>query len=319
MVAGAGVFGADGVAEDGGGRVDAEGPDAEVEVAVVEDFDEGELADVEGADRGEAEPVAAREGLGAHGSDVFGERVAVVRWEQGEGEEDAGVDADVGADDDVAAQGGAAGGGGGGLAGVAVGVYGEGGAGGRGVGVVADADVEGGVGDVQLGGSAGTAEGVKGVRAGERVEGGGQDIVGGVGVERAAGSALVLGEGDEDRGVADGIEGEDRVELGEAEVGGDLRGEGGAGGFFGEEFGVDRGWLAGLLSGSLAESFGVALLPFLGGIEIDEAQGDELFGAGALGGVEDDVGSGDMVVRDDLVGAVAQDEVDAVCCLVRGG
>ena len=149
--AGAGVFRADGVAEDGGGGVDAEGPDAEVEVAVVEDFDEGELADVEGADRGEAEPVAAREGLGAHGSDVFGERVAVVRWEQGEGEEDAGVDADVGADDDVAAQGGAAGGGGGGLAGVAVGVYGEGGAGGRGVGVVADADVEGGVGDVQLG------------------------------------------------------------------------------------------------------------------------------------------------------------------------
>ena len=47
--------------------------------------------------------------------------------------------------------------------------------------------------------------------------------------------------------------------------------------------------------------------------------GDELFCAGALGGVEDNVGAGDVVVGDDLEGAVAQDEVDAVGGLVGRG
>ena len=73
------VFGVNGIAEDGCGGVDAEGPDAEVEVAVVEDFDEGELADVEGAGGGEAHPVAAGQADGLHGGDVFGEWVLGVR------------------------------------------------------------------------------------------------------------------------------------------------------------------------------------------------------------------------------------------------
>ena len=157
---------------------------------------------------------------------------------------------------------------------------------------------------------------VEGVWTGERVEDGGKDVVGGVGVERAAGGAFVLGERDEDGDVTDGVEGEDGVELREAEIGGDLWREGGAGGFFGEELWVNRRGLAGLLGGRLAECFGVALLPLLRSVEVDKGDGDELFGAGALGGVEDDVGAGDVVVGDELEGAVAQDEVDAVGSLV---
>lgn len=312
------VFGADGVAKDRGGGVDAEPPDAEVEVAVVEDFDKGELADIERADGGEAEPVAALERLGAHGGDVFRERVAVVGWEQGEGEEDAGVNANIGADDDVATGGGAARVGGGGLGGVAVGIDGKSGAGGGGVGIVADADVEDGIGDVELGGGAGAAQGIEGVWAGERVDGGGQDVVRGVGVEWAAGGALVLGEREEHGAVADGVEGEDGVKLGQAEVGGNLWGEGGAGGLLGEELGIDGGRLAGL-RGGLAEGPGVALLPFLGGVEVDEGDGDELFRAGTFGGVIDDVAAGDVIVGDELKAAVSQNEVDAVAGLVGRG
>ena len=62
-------------------------------------------------------------------------------------------------------------------------------------------------------------------------------------------------------------------ELGEAQVGSDFRGERGARGLFGEEFGVDGWRLPGLLGGSLAECFGVALLPFLCGVEVDEGDG----------------------------------------------
>lgn len=62
----------------------------------------------------------------------------------------------------------------------------------------------------------------------------------------------------------------------------------------------------------------MALLPLFGGVEVDEVEGDELLGAGALGGVIDDIGAGDVVVGDELVGAVAQDEVDAVRGLVGG-
>ena len=188
-----------------------------------------------------------------------------------------------------------------------------------GVDVVADADVEDGVGDVKLGGGTGAAQGVEGVGAGEGVEDGGQDVVGGVGVERAAGGALVLGEREEDGGVADGVEGEDGVEFGQTEVGGDLGSERGAGGLLGEELGVDGWGLAGLLRGGLAERSGVALLPFPGGVEVDEVERDELFGAGALCGVIDDVGTGDAVVGDELEGAIVQDEVDAVGGLIGRG
>ena len=61
--------------------------------------------------------------------------------------------------------------------------------------------------------------------------------MGGVAVEVAVG----LGEGDELGGAVEGVEREDAVVLGKAEVGGHFGGKGGAVCLFLEQFGVDGG------------------------------------------------------------------------------
>ena len=229
------------------------------------------------------------------------------------GDAEAGDDtdafADVGADDDVAAGGRAAGGVVLDVAGGAVGVDGEGRAGGVADALVADAEVEDGVFDVELDGRGLAFEGDDLVGGGERVDGGFQEIVGGVAVQVAVG----LGEGDELGGAAEGVEGEGAVLFGEAEVFGDLGGEGGAVGLLFEEFGVDGGRLRVVRVGGAG--LGVLLLPALGGVEIDEGERDFLFGSAALGAdVVHDVAD-DVVAHDDLVAAVFEDETGAM----RGG
>src|SRR5229473_5506967 len=144
-------FRLDDVAVFGRNGVDAEVPDAEVDGFVGDDLHESELAEVEGFFGGDFEPVPAGEEFGRGFDDVL---LAFPCAEQGDAEavDDAGAFADVGADDDVTAGGGAASGVVLNAAGGAVSVDGEGGAGGVAYALVADADVEDGVFDVELDG-----------------------------------------------------------------------------------------------------------------------------------------------------------------------
>ena len=118
-------FGFEDVAVFGGYGVDAEVPDAEVDLFIGDDFHKGELAKVERGAEGYLHPVTSREELGG-GFDDF---VAAV-WASEVADFEAGYVADAGADvstdDDVTAVGGASGGGSGGLAGCSVGVDDEG-------------------------------------------------------------------------------------------------------------------------------------------------------------------------------------------------
>src|ERR1700722_7909296 len=143
-------------------------------------------------------------------------------------------------------------------------------------GLVADAKVEDGVVDVELDGR-GLASELDDQGGGrERVDCGLQEVLAGVAVETAVG----LGEGDEFGGAAEGVEGEGAVVFGEAEVFGDLGGEGGAVGLLLEELGVDGGGLRVVRIGG--RGLGVLLLPALGGVEVYEGDGDFLFGTASL-------------------------------------
>ena len=73
--------------------------------------------------------------------------------------------------------------------------------------------------------------------------------------------------------------------------------------------GCGIGWVSGL---------GVLLAPSVGGVEVDEGEGDLLFCSAALGAdVVDDVAD-DAVAHDDLVAAVLEDEAGAVRCASGG-
>ena len=103
--------------------------------------------------------------------------------------------------------------------------------------------------------------------------------------------------------------------FGKAKVFGNLRGQGGALGFFLEKFGVDGGSVRVGIVGIVGTGFACWLLPTLGGFDVDERERDLLFGAAALGAdVMDDVAD-DLVAHDDLVAAVFEDEAGAM----RGG
>ena len=145
-------------------------------------------------------------------------------------------------------------------------------------GVVADAEVEDGVFDVELDGRGLAFELNDLMGGGERVDGGAEEVVAGVAVEVAVG----LGEGDQFGGTPEGVEGEGAVFFGEAEVLRDLGGEGGAIGLFLEEFGVDDGGL-GIAGVAVGRGLGVLLLPAMGGVEVDQGDRDVLFRAAALG------------------------------------
>jgi len=281
-------LGLEGVAVLGSYGVDAEVPDAKVDLLFGDDFHEGVLAEVERLAGSDLHPVAAGEEFSGGLDDVLLTADPAEHVDAKAGD-DAGVDANVGADDDVAAIGGAADGSAGSVAGGSVGVDGEGGtAGGRRI-EVADAKVEDGGVDMELDGGLFALELDDLVGTGERIDSGAKDVVGGVAVEVTLG----LGEGDELGCAVEGVEDESAVFFGEAEVGCDLGGEGGA---------------IGLLF--------VAGLPFFGGVEIDERCGNLFFGAAALGAdVTDDV-AGDPVAHDDLVAAVLEDEAGTVG---RGG
>ena len=134
----------------------------------------------------------------------------------------------------------------------------------------------------------------------------------------AGGFALRLREWDEVRGAAEGVEAEDGVLGREAKVGGDLRGELGAGGLLFQELGVDGGRRT-LRGGGVGVAGLVFLLPALGGGEIDESERD-LFGfTAALCREIADAVAGNGVADDELVGAVFEDEAGAVRELGRGG
>ena len=82
--------------------MDAEVPDGEVDVAVGEDLHEGVFAEAQRLGRGDLHPVAAGEELGSGLGDIPLTRAAAEGVEAKAGDE-AGVGADVGADDDVTA------------------------------------------------------------------------------------------------------------------------------------------------------------------------------------------------------------------------
>ncbi len=122
--------------------------------------------------------------------------------------------------------------------------------------------------------------------------------------------AVGLGQGNQFRGSPVGVEGEGAVLFGKAEIFGDLRGEGSAVGLFFQQLWVNGGGLGVLGVGGAG--WVVLLLPALGGVEIDEGEGDLLFGSAAFGAdVMDDVAD-DAVAHDDLVAAVLEDEAGAV-------
>lgn len=297
-----GAFGLwlDGVAVFGCDRVDAEVPYAEVDFAIAEDFDEGVLAEGEGLAGGEFEPVASGEGLGGGFDEIFlALRGAELR--KGEAGDDPGVGANVDADDDVAAGGGASGAGRGGAAGRAAGVDGEGAAPARGW-FVADANIKDGVLDVELDGGAKPFELSDLVSGRAGIDDALEDIVCGVAVKFAG----RLGEGNELGGGLKGVEGEDTVLLGEGEIGCDLGCEGGPICFFLEDFRVDGGF------GFRVGAGDVLVFPGVGGVDVDEGEGDDLLGAAALGAGVDNVFAFNAIAGDDLVAAVPEDEMDAM-------
>jgi hypothetical protein len=287
----------------GGYGVDAEVPDAEVDVTVGEDLHESVLAEAEGFAGGNFHPVAAGKQLGGGFDNV---RLGAAAADEADFEaiDDSSADTDVGVEDNVAAVGCASGRGVGSEAAGTVSIDGDGSAaGGRRV-CVADAHINDGVVDVELGVGGLAFDLVDHVGAGERVDGTADDAVGGVAVEVALG----LGEGYELGGAVIGVEREDAVILGEAEIGGHLGSERGAICLFLEEFGIDGRRLTGLVICAC----GSAGLIAAGGVEVDEGERDLLFGSGTFGAdVADDVAY-DAVAHDDLVAAVFEDEPGAM-------
>lgn len=187
-----------------------------------------------------------------------------------------------------------------------MGVYGKRSAARGGSVVVSYAEIEDRGVDVELDGGPFTFELDDLVGAGEGVDGGAEDVVGGVAIEIAAG----LDEGDKLRSGLEGVEDEDAVLDGKSEVGGDLRGECGAIGFLFEEFGVEDGGLGGFRA--VGCGGGVASLPAVRGFEVDEG-GRELFlGSTTLcADVVDDV-TFYAVAHDDLIATVLEEETGAV-------
>ena len=247
--------------------MDAKVPDAEVDDLFGDDFHEGELAEVEGGFGCDLEPVAAREEFGG-GFDYVLLVLTGAEERNSEAVDDTGADADVGADDDVTAFGRTAVGIVRDTAGGAVGVDGEGRAGGVADALVTDTEVKNWVFDVKLDGGDLALEGDDGMRGGEWVDAGLQEVVAGVAVQVAVG----LGERYELGSATVGVEGEGAVLFGEAEIFGDLGGEGGALGFFFEKLGVDGGRLRRIVRIDWA-GLGVLLLPAVGGVEVDECEG----------------------------------------------
>ena len=279
--------------------MDAKVPDAQIDLVVGEDFDQGVLAHEERLGGDDLAPVAAGE-QGGVGLDEVLLTLAGAERADVEAGDDAGILADIDADDDVGGIGWWMRGFVGAIVG-AVGVDGHGFA--VGDGGVVHAQVDFGLADVQLhlGGLA--LEGDDTVRGGSGVEDAAQDAVAGLAIEFAVG----LGEGDELGGVVPGVEDEDTFLLGELEVGSDLGHDGGAVRLLFGELGVEHWRWRG--------TGGVALLPLLGGVEIDQGEGDFFGVAAALGtDVADDLAD-DLVAHDDLVAAVLEDEAGAV----RGG
>jgi hypothetical protein len=179
-------FRLDDVAVFGCDWVDAEVPNTEIDGLFGDDLHEGELAEVEGFSRGDFEPVAAGEKLGCGFDHIF---LVLITPEETDSEagDNAGVFADIGADDDVAAIGCAAAWVVLDLAGGAVCVDSERSAGGVADSFVADADVEDGIFDVELDGRFFAFEGDDRVSGGERVDCGLKEVVGGVAVEVTVG------------------------------------------------------------------------------------------------------------------------------------
>src|ERR1700733_14492811 len=159
---GAPGVGLDDVAVLGGDGVDAEVQASQVDGIVGDDLHEGELTEVQGFLGGDLEPVAAGEELGGGFDDVL---LALAGAEKADAEagDDACAGADVGANDDVSALVRAAGGVVLGVAGGSVCVDDEGPAGGFANDLVADAQIEDRVLDVELDGRGLAFEGDDGV------------------------------------------------------------------------------------------------------------------------------------------------------------
>lgn len=286
--------------------MDSEVPCGEVDLVVVEDFDDAVFTEEKALGGDEFEPVVARErGSGSRDEVLF--PASGVIWDEGEAGDDTDILADVDADDGVAA-----------VTGIVVlvffldcrcsgstvGVDGEDFAGGS--LLVVETDVEGWVGDMELDGGLFAFEFEHLVAAGVGVEDGGEDGVAGLAVEVAVG----LGEGDEFGGSAEGVKCKDHVFGDEAEVGSDFGGECGAGGLFFGELRIKNGCCA-LRDTIGIERGGMELFPLAGGFEIDEVEGDFFglvisFGAEKLDAVADD-----FVAEDKLVGSVFEDESSA--------
>ena len=142
----------------------------------------------------------------------------------------------------------------------------------------------------------------------ERVDGGLQEVLASVAVE----VGVSLGEGDELGSVVEGVQDEGAVLFGEAEVLGDLRGDGGAVCLLFEELGVDGSGLRIVRIGG--SSLGMLLLPPVGGVEVDQGYGDLFFFSAALCADVADQIAIDAIAHDDLVAAVFEDEAGAVGC-----
>lgn len=294
---------------------DAEVPDIEIDEAGAEDFHEGVLADGERLFGGELHPVLAGEDFGVGGDDVFrlGDGTEAT---DANGADEAFAWTDVDADDGIAA------------VGRAVLVFVLGGAGSMGIdnhgglgrlllgGI--EADVEGGIVDVDadFGGLSGDADWL--LRAVEGIHGGAEDIVAGVAIDVAGG----LVEMDEFGDVLEIVEDEDAVLFGEVEAGSDAGGAGAEVGALGSGFSIEfGGFTEGAVTGgrNLGAVVGggggvvgrviavVLLIPLGGGIPVDEG-GRDVFPDLALGTEVVDMVGFDFEFGDDLVRAVFEDE-----------
>ncbi len=278
-------FGLDGVAILRRNRVDAEVPYAEIDHLVRDHLHQGKLAEVKRLFGSDLEPVSAREKLGG-GLDYIFLALAGAKQRDAEAVDDADARPDIGANDDVTALGRTA------LgvilhrAGGAVSVDGERRSGGISHGLIADADIEDGIFDVELDGRLLAFELDDLMRGGERIDRSLQEIVSCVAIQVAVG----LGEGNEFGRAVIGVEDEGAVSFGKAKVFRNLRRQGGAVGFFLEEFGVDGGSVRVGIVGIVGIGFRVLALPTLSGFDIHERKRDLLFGSAALGAdVMDDV------------------------------
>ena len=115
----------------------------------------------------------------------------------------------------------------------------------------------------------------------------------------------------------EGIESERTVLFRQAEVFSDLRGERGALCLFFQKLRIDGRRLR-IVGVRGASRLGVLFLPAVGGVEIDEGDGNLFFCAAALGADVMDNRAHDSVAHDDLVAAVLEDEAGAVRSRVAG-